>query len=55
MQYGGLIWDNSMVGNRSVQYESAKVVTGAIEGTSSRNLREELAREELSVKRKVHK
>ncbi len=40
MEYGDLIWDNCTVGNsellESVQYESAKVVTGAIEGTSSR-------------------
>ncbi len=59
MEYGDLIWDNCTVGNsellESVQYESAKVVTGAIEGTSSRRLREELAWEELSVRRKIHK
>jgi hypothetical protein len=38
----------------SVQYESAKVVIGAIVGTSSRRLRDELAWEELSVRR-IHK
>ena len=53
MEYGDLIWDNCSAGNsellESVQYESAKVVTGAIAGTSSRRLRDELAWEELSV------
>jgi hypothetical protein len=38
MEYGDLIWDNCTVGNsdllESVKYESAKVVTGAIAGTS---------------------
>ena len=59
MEYGDLIWDNCSAGNsellESVQYESAKVVTGAIAGTSSRRLRDELAWEELSVRRKIHK
>ena len=51
MEYGDLIWDNCSAGNsellESVQYESDKVVTGAIAGTSSRRLRDELAWEEL--------
>ena len=59
MEYGDLIWDNCTVGNSEllecVQYESAKVVTGAIAGTSSKSLREELAWEELSTRRKTHK
>ena len=59
MEYGDLIWDNCTVSNsdllESVQYESAKVVTGAIAGTSSKSLREELAWEELSIRRKIHK
>ena len=33
----------------------AKVVTGAIAGTSAKSLREELAWEELSIRRKIHK
>ena len=54
-----IIWDNCSAGNSEllemVQYESAKVVTVTIAGTSSRRLRDELAWEELSVRRKIHK
>ena len=60
MEYGDLIWpDNCTVGNSEllecVQYESAKVVTGAIAGTNSKSLREELVWEEFSTRRKTHK
>ena len=59
MEYGDLIWDNCTVENSElvecVQYEPAKVVTGAIAGTSSKPLREQLAWEELSTRRKTHK
>jgi hypothetical protein len=59
MEYGDIIWDNCTAGNsellESVQYQSARVVTGAIKGTSSNSLRQELAWEELSIRRKIHK
>ncbi len=59
MQYGDIIWDNCTAGNsellESVQYQSAKVVTGAIRGTSSNSRPEELTWEELSIRRKIHK
>ena len=51
MEYGDIIWDNCTAGNsellESVQYQSARVLTGAIKGTSSNNLCQELAWEEL--------
>ena len=57
MEYGDLIWDNCTVGNSElrecVQYESAKVVTRAIAGTSSKSLPAELAWEESSTRRKT--
>ena len=59
MEYANVIWHNCTLGNshllESVQYEAAKVVTGAIKGTSASRLREELAWEELSVRRKINK
>lgn len=59
MEYGDVIWDNCSEGEsqliESVQYESARVVTGAIKGNSARKLRDELAWEELSLRRKLHK
>jgi hypothetical protein len=38
-----------------IQYESASVITGDIKGTSARLLRNELALEELSMRRQFHK
>ena len=59
MEYGDIIWDNCSDGAsqllESIQYESAKLVTGAIKGTSVRALRNELAWEDLSTRRKMHK
>jgi hypothetical protein len=58
MEYGDLIWDCTVSNSdllESVQYESAKVVTGAIASTSAKSLHEELAWEELSIRRKNHK
>ena len=59
MEYGDVIWDNCSEGEsqllESVQYESARVVTRAIKGTSGRRLRDELAWEELSERRKLNK
>lgn len=59
MEYADVIWDNCSEGEtqllESVQYESARVITGAIKGTSARLLRNELALEELSTRRQLHK
>jgi hypothetical protein len=59
MEYGDVIWDNCSEGEASllehIQYESAKLVTGAVKGTSARALMNELAWEKLSDRRKMHK
>ena len=60
MEYGDVsIWDNCTEGEasllESIQYECARVLTGAIEGTSARALMNELAWESLSTRRKMHK
>ena len=59
MEYGDVIWDNcSEIDSKlldSIQYDCAKVVTGAIKGTSARALMNELGWENLSVRRKMHK
>ena len=59
MEYGDVIWDNLTEGEasllKSIQYECARVVTGAIKGTSARALMNELAWESLSTRQKMHK
>ena len=59
MEYGDVIWDNCTDGESqlldSIPYDSARVVTGAIKGTSGRALINELAWEDLSTRRKMHK
>ena len=51
MEYGDVIWDNCTEGEasllESIQYECARVVTGAIKGTSARALINKLAWESL--------
>ena len=58
MEYGDIIWNNcydwDSVLLDSVQYETARLVTGAIKGTSSARLFKELAWESLSSRRKLH-
>ena len=58
MKYGDVIWNNCYDCDSalldSVQYEAARLVTGAIKGTSSVRLHEELAWEPLSSRRKLH-
>jgi hypothetical protein len=39
----------------SVQYESARVVTGAMRGTSRSRLSDELAWEDMNTRRSMHK
>ena len=59
MEYGDVIWDNCIEGDahllENIQYECARVVTGAIKGTSAGALMNELAWESLSTRRKMHK
>ena len=59
MEYGDVIWDNcSEIDSKlldSIQYDCAKVVTGAIKGTSARALMNELGWENLRVRRRMHK
>ena len=58
MEYGDVIWNNcydcdsALLDN--VQYEAARLVTGAIKGTSSARLYKELAWESLTFRRKLH-
>ena len=56
MEYGDVIWNNYNDCDSalfdSVQYEAARLVTGAIKGTSSARLYKELAWEPLSSRRK---
>ena len=60
MEYGDVIWNNCYDRDSalldSVQYEAARLVTGAIKGTSSTRLAlyKELAWESLSSRRKLH-
>ena len=57
MEYGDVIWDNCTEGEasllESIQYECARVVTGAIKGTSARALMNQLAWESLSTRWRV--
>ena len=58
MEYGDVIWNNCYDCDSalldSVQYEAARLVTGAIKGTSSARLYKELAWESLSSRRKLY-
>ena len=57
MDYGGVIWNNCYDCDSayldSVQYETARLVTGAIKVTSSARLYKERARESLSGRWKL--
>ena len=58
MEYGDIIWNNRYDCYSalldSVQYEAARLVTGAVKGTRSARLYKELAWESLSSRRKLH-
>ena len=58
MEYGHVIWNNCYDCDSAlldgVQYEAARLVTGAIKGASSVRLYKELAWESLSNRRKLH-
>ena len=59
MEYADVVWDgccdNVSDLLESVQYEFAKIVTGAMKGTGRQRLLEELAWERLRTRRLVHK
>ena len=58
LEYGDVIWNNCYDCDSalvdSVQYEAARLVTGAIKGTSSARLYKELALESLTFRKKLH-
>ena len=56
-EYADVLWDGCSVSGSDllehVQYQSAKVVTGAMQGTSKSRLLEELAWEDLKTRRSM--
>ena len=58
-EYADIVWNNCTFENsdllESVQYKAAKIITGAIKGTSARKLREELAWVKLKTRREIYK
>ena len=58
MEYGDVIWNNcydcASALLDSAQYEAARLVTGAIKGTSSTRLYKESSCESLSSRRKLY-
>ena len=59
MEYADVIWDGCNEDDselmESVQYEAARVVTGAMRGTSRSRLLHEVAWEEMKIRQKLHK
>ena len=59
MEYADVIWDGCNEDDseliESVQYEAARVVTGAMRGTSRARLLHEVAWKEMKIRRKLHK
>ena len=59
MEYGDALWDGCTDGESDllefVQYEAAKIVTGAMKGTSRRSFMHEIGWEDLKVRRPIHK
>ena len=56
MEYADIVWDNCTSGNSDLlESDAAKIITGAIKGTSARKLCEELAWVKLQTRRKIHK
>lgn len=59
MEYADVLWDGCSESESDliefVQYQSAKVVTGAMKGTSKTRLSEELAWEDMKTRRSMHK
>ena len=59
MEYADVLWDGCTDGESDllefVQYESAKIVTGAIKGTSRQCLMKEIGWEDMKLRRTIHK
>lgn len=61
MEYADVIWsgctdtESDLLEHADVQYEAAKVVTGAIKGTSRQRLLEELGWESIKTRRIIHR
>ena len=59
MEYTDVIWDGCNEDDsdlmESVQYEAARVVTGAMRSTSRSSLLHKVAWEEMKIRRKLHK
>jgi hypothetical protein len=59
MEYADVLWDGCSVSESDllehVQYEAAKVVTGAVKGTIKSRVLEELAWEDMGTRRLIHK
>jgi hypothetical protein len=59
LEYSNVLWDNCSLSEcdliESIQYESARVVTGAMKGTSRTRLLEELSWEDMKTRRSMHK
>jgi hypothetical protein len=59
LEYADVLWDNCSQSEsdliESIQYESARVVMGAMRGTSRSKLLDELAWENIKTRRSMHK
>ena len=63
MEYADVLWDACIYGCTDsesdllehVQYEAAKIVTGAMKGTSKQRLMQEIGWEDLKTRRAIHK
>ena len=59
MEYADVLWDGCTESESDllehVQYEAAKIVTGAMKGTSKQRLMQETGWEDMKVRRAIHK
>ena len=59
MEYADVLWDGCTDSESDllehVQYEAAKIVTGAMKGTSKQRLMQEIGWEDLKTRRAIHK
>ena len=59
MEYGDVLWDGCTDGEGDllafVQYEAAKIVTGAMKGTSRRSLLHEIGWDDFKTRCSIHK
>ena len=59
MEYGDVFWDGCTDGESDllefVQYEAAKIVMGAMKGTSRHSLMQEIGWEDMKTRRSIHK